>query len=639
MRYRVLGSLEVRVDDRWRSLSPTKWRVLLAVLLCSANHVVPSDRLLTELWGEELPRSAHKLLQGYISQLRRSLGDGAASILTTHKWGYQVHGYQLQVQLEETDAQRFEQLFDRGRIALADGAFASALARLDEALGLWHGAPYMDVPRTPTVEAEIMRLEELRLQAMESRIELQMRCGEEDAALAALEALVLEHPMRERVSGQLMRALYRAGRQADALLAYRRLRKTLVEELGVEPSGPIQQLHQQILTADAALLTDGAGEDRPQIAGGTPRVALLQAPPGSVALTGRDRELSELLDRFRQAGQAPASTVVIDGMPGVGKSALAIEAAHRLASRFPDGQLFLDLQGSTPGVAPSTPSAALHRLLRLLDQREQAVPVMPEETSMVLRSRLAHLRLLLILDNVYDSDQVLPILSAGVGCAILITSRGILATLDGATHMHLNVLSEDEAVALLAQLAGPDRISAEPDASRMIARLCGGLPLALRIAGARLVARPGWSLRVFAERLADRRTRLDQLQVGKLAVRASFEVSYRALEGSDDPIDRMAASAFQVLGLLDEPSISVPVVATLLAQRSELVEASLERLIDVRLAEEAGPGRYQLRGLLRLFAWEKAGSQRPLKISELADGQAAIDLIHAARSVRGIRPW
>jgi DNA-binding SARP family transcriptional activator len=636
VRYRVLGRLEVQVDGRWISLRPTKWRLLLSVLLCGANQVMPSERLIAELWDEELPRSARKLLQGYVSHVRRALGDGAASALTTHKWGYQVYGYQLDVESGQTDAQRFEQLFIQGRAALAGGALPTALARLDEALQLWRGKPFMDVPPTPTVAAEIVRLEELRLQAMECRIDAHMRCHEDYTALAELEALVMEYPLQERLNGQLMRALYRVGRQADALMVYRRLRTMLVDELGVEPSSPIQELHRQILNADATLLTDRSIGEK-QITVAPARVALLRAPKTCGALTGRERELSELAEMLDHDGSMSAKAVVIDGMPGVGKSALAIEAAHRLAPRFPDGQLYLHLQGSPLGVAPLTASAALHRLLRLLDETE-TVPPDPDVSSALLRSRLAHRRLILVLDNVDNADQVSPILSARGGCAALVTSREILATLDGVTYMHLDVLSDDQAVALLGQLAGPDRVAAEPDASLAIARLCDGLPLALRIMGARLVARPGWSLRVFAERLADSRTRLDQLQVGNLALRAAFEVSYQALESSDDQIDQLATSAFRAMGLLDEPSLGVPVIATLLAERPGTVEASLERLVDVRLAEDAGPGRYRLRDLLRLFAWEKTGSQRPLKISELADGRTTVDLIRAARASRGNLP-
>ncbi len=636
MRYRVLGRLEVQVADRWVSLHPTKWRLLLSVLLCAANQVVPSERLIAELWDEELPQSARKLLQGYVSHLRRALDDGTAPPLTTHKWGYQVYGYQLHVESGQTDAQRFEKLFVQGRAALADGALPTALARLDEALRLWRGKPFMDVPPTPTVAVETVRLEELRLLAIESRIDTYMRCHEDYTALAELEALVVEYPLQERLNGQLMRALYRAGRQADALMVYRRLRKLLVDELGVEPSSPVQQLHQQILSADTALLTDASTSDRP-VTIASARVAPLRVPKASGVLTGREWELSRLAEMLDPDDRTSAKVVVVDGPPGVGKSALAIEAAHRLAPQFPDGQLYLDLQGSTLGAQPLTASAALHRLLRLLDQAE-TTPADPDESSALLRSRLAHHRMILVLDNVDDADQVSAILSARGGCAILVTSRGILATLDGAAHMHLDILSEDQAVAFLGELAGPARVAAEPDASLMIARLCAGLPLALRIAGARLVARPGWSLRVFAERLADSRTRLDQLQVGNLGVRAAFEVSYRALDSSEDPIDQLATSAFRAMGLLDEPSLGVPVVATLLAERPEAVEASLERLVDVRLAEETGPGRYRLRDLSRLFAWEKTGSQRPLKLSELADGRAVLDLIRAARASRGNRP-
>jgi hypothetical protein len=488
-----------------------------------------------------------------------------------------VYGYQLYVESGQTDAQRFEQLFVQGRAALADGVLPTALARL------------------------------------------------------------VEYPLQERLNGQLMRVLYRAGRQADALLVYRRLRKLLVDELGVEPGIPVRHLHQQILNADAALLTDGAAGERSATAIASSRVAPLRAPKSSGLLSGRERELSMLAEMLDHDEHASAKVVFIDGMPGVGKSALAIEAAHQFAPRFPDGQLYLDLQGSTLGTESLTASAALHRLLRLLDQTGTAPPY-PDESSALLRSRLAHQRLILVLDNAKDAEQMSPILSARGGCAILVTSRGILATLDGAAHMHLDVMSDAQAVALLGQLAGPARVAAEPGASLMIARLCAGLPLALRIAGARLVARPGWSLRVFAERLADSRTRLDQLQVGNLAVRAAFEVSYKALDSSDDPIDQLATSAFRAMGLLDEPSLGVPVVATLLAERPEAVEASLERLVDVRLAEEAGPGRYRLRDLARLFAWEKTGSQRPLKISELVDGRAAVDLIRAARASRANRP-
>ncbi len=626
MRYRILGPLEIWSDGRWISFNRTKWRVLLSVLLCAPNQVVSADRLLEELWGAELPRSARKLLQGYVSQLRKSLDVSMTSAVATHKWGYQAHGYQLLVQPDEVDSQRFERLFARGRAALAAN-LPMALGLLEEGLQLWRGLPFTDVPPTPSIEAETARLEELRLQAVECCIEARLRRGPDTAALAELEALVAAHPFRERLSGKLMWALYRTGRQADALTVYRKLRETLVDELGIEPSIDTRQLHQKILNSDTALLTGGGGRDW-AISMPAPAESPRQLPSASGDLTGRDDELAVLREQLGRAEQGPAA-VVIDGIGGVGKSALAIEVAHQMTDRFPGGHLYVNLHGATPGLAPVSAAAALRPLLRAVDPTA-AMPDNLEEASARFRSRVAHLRPLLVLDNAYDADQVFPLLPPGRGCAALVTSRRVLATLDGAAHLHLDVLSEDRAVALLGRLVGQQRVAAEPEASLKIARLCDGLPLALRIASARLVARPRWSLCVFAERLADPRTRLDQLRAGKLALQEAFEVTYQALDNGCDPADRAAARVFRLLGMLDEPNVGVPLVAVLLEQSPADIEAALERLVDVRLAEEAGHGRYRLRGLLWLFARQQVGDWRPLKISELVSSRTAMGLMRAA---------
>jgi hypothetical protein len=322
--------------------------------------------------------------------------------------------------------------------------------------------------------------------------------------------------------------------------------------------------------------------------------------------------------------------VVVDGIAGVGKSALAVEAARQLTHRFPDGHLYVDLQGSTPGLAPLAPAAVMHRLLQAVDPGTPDHPRSLDEASATFHARIAHRRLLLVLDNAVDANQVYPLLPTNGSPAVLITSRRMLTILDGVVHLHLDVLSEESAVTLLGRLLDTERVAAEPGAATVIARLCGGLPLALRIVGARLAARPDWSLGTFADRLRIDQTRLDQFQAGELTLRATFEVSYRALHTSADPVDRLAAGAFRLLGVLDEPHLGVPAAATLLAAPRQVTEAALERLVDVRLAEEVNPGRYHLRDLLRLFAMEKAGSPATMRISELAASRAAMSAVRAA---------
>ncbi|WP_260613392.1 AfsR/SARP family transcriptional regulator [Streptomyces sp. WAC05858] len=263
MRYRVLGALELRDGDGWTSLGPAKWRTLLAVLLCHANQTVSTERLLDELWGEDrAPQSATKLLQTYVSRLRQTLGDEAGQTLITEKQGYKAQGYRLAVEAAEFDAHRFEQLVEEGRRSLDREAPGTAAERLREALAMWRGAPFADVPPTPAVATEATRLEECRLQAVDARIDADLRCGRHTAVLGELEALTAGHPFREELRGRLMLALYRSGRQADALAAYRDLHRLLGEELGVEPTPPLRGLHERILNADASLMAPPAPRGR-----------------------------------------------------------------------------------------------------------------------------------------------------------------------------------------------------------------------------------------------------------------------------------------------------------------------------------------------------------------------------------------
>ena len=329
----------------------------------------------------------------------------------------------------------------------------------------------------------------------------------------------------------------------------------------------------------------------------------LPCPPAD--FTGRASELAGLLEVL---GDGTGSVVItaIDGMGGVGKSALAVHAAHRLAGAFPDGQLYIDLQGSTPGLPPLEPLDALGHLLRSLGLDPRAVPGEAEEAAARFRSLAAGRRLLLVLDNARGAEQVRPLLPGGPSCGVLITSRQVLGTLEGGRALHLDVLPEGPALELLGRVAGAGRVAAEPRDAAEVVRCCAGLPLAIRIAGARLAARSGWPVRELAGQLADAGRRLEALEAGELAVRASFDVSLAALEESSDPIDRSAASAFGLLSLPDGPDLGVATAARILDRPVGAARTALERLVDAQLLESQRPGRYRFHDLVRLHARERA---------------------------------
>ncbi|MET8010255.1 BTAD domain-containing putative transcriptional regulator [Streptomyces sp. NPDC005271] len=656
MRYRVLGALELWDGDRWISLGPAKWRMLLAVLLCHANRTVTTERLLDELWGEEQrPQSAAKLLQTYVSRLRQSLGDESGRLLITDKQGYKAYGYRLAVETAEFDAHRFEQLVEEGRRGLDREAPEAAAERLREGLAMWRGGPFTDVPPTPSVEAETTRLEDFRLQALDARIEADLRCGRHAAVLGELEVLTAEHPFREGLRGRLMLALYRSGRQADALAAYRDLHRLLGEELGVEPTPPLRELQQRILSADASLLAAPSPGPNRSVPAAAPRPAVRgprQLPPASPAFTGRHGEVAvieALLEPYADddagpgPGGRPMVIAAIDGTGGVGKSTLAIHAAHHLADRFPDGQLYVDLHGATQGLSALAPGEVLSRFLRALGVDGSSVPSGTDEASAQFRSLVAGRRLLVILDNAAGVDQVRPLLPAGPGCAALVTSREMLTTLEGATHLHLDVLPRDQAVALLERIVGAERVRAERAEAEEITRLCGGLPLALRIAGARLAARPAWPLRTLVAKLTDARGRLDELRFGDLAVRTSFQVSYDGFRLGRRSDDHDAVRAFRLLSAVHGPDVSLPVAAALLDLSADRTENALERLVDAQLLECPDSVRYHMHDLLRLFASEQAEREE----SE-ADRTAALERAlscyvattqNAVTLLDPIRPW
>jgi len=716
VRFRILGPLELRDSaGRLVRLGAPKQRTLLAVLLLHANRAVAVDMLVEALWGERPPRSAGGGLRTYVSGLRRMVGmDGAAGAP-----GIVVlpGGYQLSVAGEELDLLVFERCAAEGQRALAEGQMALAAARLEQALGLWRGRAFEDVPLGAGLDGELAHLQERRLVVVEAWAEASLALGRQVELVPELRRLVTAEPLRERLWGQWMLALYRSGRQAEALAAYHQLRGRLVGELGIEPSPPLQQLQRQILRGDVPLappgqlhtgnggvtvatvvvprrlppdgvsstgvpdgesrggvgqllarlrvdrglsqeeladrsgmsvraignlergqverprrtsiallaealaLTDaeraaveaaaihpdgGAGgplDARLDPTGGVPR----QLPPDIADFTGRDLALERL--HARVTDRRPGSTAVVItaafGKAGVGKTTLAVHAAHQLRCSFPDGQLYVNLRGVE--AQSLDPAEVLGGFVRALGVDGRSVPDDLDERARLYRSLLADRRVLVLLDNAADEAQVRPLLPGGAGNVVMITSRSRLLGLALAEVIDLDVLPPEQALELLGKIVGTDRVADELGAAETITALCGYLPLALRIVGARLAAKPHWRLRRLADRLDGQHRRLDELATGDLEVRASVALSY---QGLGEPERR----AFRLLGLLEVPDFAPWMLAALLDIPAREAEDVAERLADAQLLDPvgedaAGQIRYRVHDLLRLYARERVAEE------------------------------
>ncbi|GAB3832468.1 hypothetical protein GCM10027610_024670 [Dactylosporangium cerinum] len=402
---------------------------------------------------------------------------------------------------------------------------------------------------TDRLAATARRFEDRRLTAVEHLIDARIESGRHAETIGELQTWIATHPLRERLWEQLMLAMYRDGRQADALAAYQRLRERLIEDVGVEPSPSVRALQSRILAADPALATPHRDAPDPVSlsAGHKPR----QLPLDVATFVGRDDELTRarpLLDP--QGDYRPQPVLVIHGAPGVGKAAFAVRLANLSSASFPDGQLYVNLHGATPGVAPVPASEALGRWLRTLGIAATDLPHDVEERAALFRSLVADRRMLILLDNAATADSVRPLLPGSPGTAVVITSRAGLAILDGSLDMHLGPLSPQASRAMLDKLIGPARTTREPEATQRLAALCDFLPLALHLAAARLKARPSWTVSHLVSRLLDERHRLVELATGDVGVRCSLSVGCTALRDSADPDDRAAAQAFCLLGAL-----------------------------------------------------------------------------------------
>jgi DNA-binding SARP family transcriptional activator/tetratricopeptide (TPR) repeat protein len=585
MQFRVLGAVEAHVGGRAVDLGPARRRCVLAALLLEANHVVPVEQLLDRTWDGDTTRRG--TLYSHVSRLRSALA-GAEDVELARRSG----GYLLTVDPMNVDLHRFRHLVGAAHRTNDPG---QAAANYRTALGLWRGDAFAGLD-THWISRMRSSLDLERHAAELDWNDLMLRQGRHADVLTGIAARYEEHPLDERLAGQLMLALHLAGRRPEALQVYRDTRAALVDELGLDPGPELQDVQHRIL----------AGGVEAPVRQPEPATAPRQLPADISHFTGRDRHMTELhasVERSRSGG-APA-VAAVDGTAGVGKTALAVHFGHQVADRFPDGQLYVDLRGH--GTAPPvTAVEALGHLLRGLGRPPEQIPADAQELAATYRSHVADRRILIMLDNARTAEQVRPLLPGAPGCLVVVTSRTILSTLDNADHIHLDVLSEDEALSLLARLVGRDRVDADPDAALAVVRMCARLPLAIRLAGARLAARPRWSVATLAERLSDEERRLEELAVGDRAVRTGFEVSHRALLASADPVDREAAGAFRLLGALDWVDMSVPVASALLDANPHRAQSALERLVDDQLLESAAPGRYHTHDLLRLYARELA---------------------------------
>ncbi|MCF6521842.1 BTAD domain-containing putative transcriptional regulator [Streptomyces sp. JJ36] len=583
----VLGRLQVRVAGAPVHIGGPKPRAVLATLLLQPGGFVSLDLLTEVLWPGGAPRSAVANVRTYVRTLRRAL---SAAGVTTGGLRTQPSGYALDVPPGEVDLLLFEQRLERARAERDHGDAATALRRYEAALGLWRGSVLQDVPSSVVWDPAITRIEELRAVAVDECLDVRLRLGDYAPLVAELRLRLFEDPLREDLWQMLVRALHGSGRSTEARAAYAEAERILAAELGIEPGVPLRALGAEI-----------HGYAGPRRTARTPE-PVCQLPMDVPDFTGRAEEIEALEGALSAAGRQPV-VAVVSGPPGSGKSTLAVHVAHRVRDAFPDGQLFLDLGGMSD--QPRQPADVLAEILRGLGVIDSGIPGELSERAALFRSRLAQRRFLLVLDDAAGGAQVRPLLPGTGGSAVLVSSRRRMPGLP-ARHVPLGMMKRDEARELLGTIAGPDRLQeAGTDADRVLSG-CGLLPLAVRIAGARLANRPGWTPGLLADFLHDERGRLDQLQTGEMEVRASAELSYRHLP---EP----AATAFRAFGRLAGEAVPGWLVAVATGQAAE-VPGELETLLDEHLVEVVGTDRlglprYRMHDLLRCYARELAETE------------------------------
>ncbi|MBB5954890.1 DNA-binding SARP family transcriptional activator/Tfp pilus assembly protein PilF [Saccharothrix tamanrassetensis] len=582
MEFSVLGPLEVRRDGEPVRFPSGKVRTLLAVLLLRANKVVPVDELVEILWesGAPNPSRARATLHMVVTRLRQALGEPDAVRAASG-------GYLLDVHPDRLDLHRYRAL--------------TAAGRYHEALDLWRGAPLPDVKSDAVHASAIAPLLEDRLGVLEQRVDADLAAGRAVELVAELRELTRDHPLRERFWGQLMLALYRSGRQADALAAYREVRELLDAELGVEPGPALRELHEHILIANPSLAKPRQAVTECSV----PRML----PARNPHFVGRSTELAELTAQLPKVGHRKGAprVVTIAGTAGVGKTTLAVYWANEVAEHFPGGRLYLNLRGFDPTGEPVPPAEAVRTFLDAFEVSPEAIPASFDKQVALYRRILEERAVLIVLDNARDAEQVRPLLPGDSRCFVIVTSRDRLAGLvanEGAHPVPLAMLDPVESTALLTRRLGEDRVSADPAATAELVEHCAGLPLALAIVAARAAINPHFALRGMAAELADGRHRLDYLDAGDpdAGVRNVFSWSHRFLGPA-------AARLFRLIGLSTAVDTSVPAAAALAGVPVPEAAAALAELTRAHLLFEQHPGRYTTYDLLRRYAAELAAAE------------------------------
>ena len=647
----LLGPLIMRSGETVVPVRQAKQRVLLAALLLDANRVVRVDALAEALWGAATPPSAQNTVRNYIKRLRDALGETGRARISS-----QPRGYSMQVSPGELDIHRFEALLEAARGAARNDSWAIAAEQAGAALFLWQGEALADIDSDLLRQREVSRLAEMRLYAEEIRFDAAVHLGRQAEVISELRRHVTANPLRERSHALLMLALYHDGRQAEALTAYQHAYRVLADELAAEPGIELRKLHHRILTGEPAFGAPEPTSAMTQTLSGNPVARPLPEPatdrmspaPGQLAragadavprqlpaavgcFTGRQAELAALTSLLdAQPGDRPPTMVIsaIGGTAGVGKTALAVHWAHQVAQRFSDGQLYVNLRGFDPIDAPAAPAGAIRGFLDALGVAPERIPASLDAQAGLFRSLLADKKMLVVLDNAHDEQQVRPLLPACRGCLVVVTSRRQLAGLaaaDGARLLALDLPSHAETRQMLTLRVGADRAAAEPDAVDQIASLCARLPLALAVAAARAHACPWLSLAALAAELSDMAGRLDVLDAGDPAasVRAVFSWSYQQLSPE-------AARMFRLLGLHTGPDITVPAAASLTATLLPAARQALRELTTANLLTEHSSGRYGFHDLLRAYAADQAATADDEETRQTATGRMLDHYLHTA---------